>query len=253
MIDVHCHLIDAKYEGRDAQSIINESRATGVEMIVNGTGLENSIQSIVLTEGNTGVWAAVGIHPEEKNNIQNMKYKLGKLAVQAKVVAIGEIGLDYREDTAEEEKIRQKELFKLQLELARDTGLPAIVHNRNANEDVEKMILKYQMKTLLHCFSGSGEFMMKMAELGCYFSFGGMITYKKNESLRDLVRIVPADRLLLETDSPYLPPEPVRGTINTPVNVKIVAERMAVIRGVSVEEIEKQTSDNARRLFSKMK
>ncbi len=254
MIDVHCHLIDTKYQDRDPQSIVEEAKKAGVQMIVNGTGVSESKKSLDIADKNNGVWVCVGTAYETGNeNLEKIRKELKMMCGHPKVVGIGEAGLNYYSGMNEELKEYQQNLFEMHLELAREFDLPIEIHNREADADIMKEVKKYQVKTLLHCFSGTNEFMQQMVNPGCYFSFGGMITYKKNEALREIVRQVPADRLLLETDAPYLPPEPVRGTINTPVNVKIVARRMAEIKGVSIEEIDRITSRNVRRLFSKLK
>lgn len=253
MIDVHCHLTDSRYTGTKAQRLIEEARAEGIQIITSGTGVEDSKKAIKLAEKYPNVWATVGVHPEEtKYELRDTIYDLKELAKNSRVVGIGEIGLDYREGITELEKERQRELFGLQLELASELELPVVVHNRKADEDLYS-ILKTQatslMGILLHCFTRNLEYMHKMSELGAYFSFGGMITYKNNQRMRNVVKMVPQDRLLLETDSPFSVPTGIENDINSPVNVKIVAERMAEIRGVAVNDIERITTANARRLF----
>lgn len=251
MIDIHCHLVDSKYRDLGTQEIIDESHKAGVEMIVNGTGLMECKSSLEAAEKNDGVWVCVGVAYEPGyENLEKTKNELRLLCKHPKVVGVGEAGLNFYSGMSEGLKKYQLELFQIHLELAVEHNLPIQIHNREADDEIKRMVEKYPVKTLLHCFSGSGEFMKQMAEMGCYFSFGGMITYKKNEALREVVKLVPEERLLIETDAPYLPPEPLRGTINTPVNVKIVAERMAEIRGISVAELERLTTQNARRLFN---
>lgn len=257
MIDVHCHLIDERYKGEDVASIVSKARVAGIGIIVNGTGLIESRKQIEIAEKNSGVWVCVGTaYDAGVENLENLKQELKTMGRLSKVVGIGEAGLNYFTGMSEELKSYQLKLFETHLEVASELGLPIEVHNREADEEIYQVLsTKFEVlrgKVLLHCFSGSVEFMEKMAGIGCYFSFGGMITYKKNESLREVARAVPNERLLLETDAPYLPPEPLRGTVNQPINVKIVAEKMAEIRDVSVEELDRLTSQNARRLFSRL-
>jgi len=254
MIDAHCHLIDSKYQDSGIQRIVNEARESGVEMIANSTGLTESRKTVEIAEKINGIWVCVGVAYEPGyENLEKTKNELRKLSEHSKVIGVGEAGLNYYAGMSEELKKYQRKLFEMHLELAAELDIPIQIHNREADEEIYQIISKVQNpmsnKILLHCFSGSVEFMRQMAKIGCYFSFGGMITYRKNEALREAVRQVPDSQILLETDSPYLPPEPLRGTINTPVNVKIVAERTAEIRGIPVSELESLTTENARRLF----
>jgi TatD DNase family protein len=255
MIDVHCHLTDTRFE---IEKVIDKSRQEGVVMITSGTSAEDSRRAVELAEKYENVWATIGIHPEEtRYELRDMIYDLKKLVKNSKIVGIGEIGLDYREGIAETEKKKQKELFKIQIDLAQEVGLPIVVHNRNADEDVFQILsAKYEVlrgKILMHCFTRNVEFMQRMSELGAYFSFGGMITYENNTRMRKVAMSVPEDKLLLETDSPYSVPKDSENKINIPVNVKIVARKMAEIKGMAVEKIENLTSANARRLFSRLK
>ncbi len=253
MIDVHCHLVDAKYQDIKVQTIVDEAHKAGVQIIANGVRLMENKKQIEISEQNNGIWVCVGVAYESgSDNFKNIKEQLRKMCKHPKVVGIGEAGLNYYAGMSEKLKNYQIKLFETHLELARELDLPIEVHNRGADLDIYNLICKYRIKTLLHCFSGTEDFMKIMADLGCYFSFGGMITYKKNENIRRVVKLVPQDRLLLETDSPYLSPEPLRGTINTPTNVKIVAERMAQIRGITESELERLTSENTQRLFGKI-
>jgi len=254
MIDVHCHLTDPRLQGLGIQRIVEDARRAGVTAIItNGTSLEDSLKAIQLAEKYPEVWATVGIHPEEIFNFQfSIFNELSKLVKHKKVVGIGEIGLDYRQGITDEEKEKQRELFKMQLELATEAELPAVVHNRNADEDIYSILKAVNSRTkgiLMHCFTRNLEFMDRMSNLGAYLSFGGMITYKNNSRMRNAAKLVPENKLLLETDSPYSLPDGEKGNVNTPLNVKIVAERIAQIKGVSVREIEDQTSENAKKLF----
>ena len=254
MIDVHCHLADKRYQGTGIQRIVDEAREAGVGVIVNGTGTTENRKHLETAEKNDGVWVCVGVAYEPGyENQDKIREELRKMCRHPKVVGIGEAGLNYYSGMSDELRQYQLKLFEMHLELAAETGLPIEIHNREADEEIHRILsTKYEVlrgKTLLHCFSGTVEFMKQMEDLGCYFSFGGMTTYKKNGWIREVVKLVRADRLLVETDAPYLPPEPLRGTINTPANVKIIAEKIAEIRGVTAAGLEKLVTENTRRLF----
>ena len=248
MIDVHCHLTDSRY--RDDE--MSEIAGSGVKIITAGTSLEDSIKAVHLAEKYDGIWAVVGIHPENSYESGVMSYetkqKLQKL-INKKVVGIGEVGLDFRPETKPEEKKKQKELFEAMAGLAEETRLPIVVHNRNADEDILEILDGIKTGVLMHCFTRGREFMQKCAERGWYMSFGGLVTYKNNPRMKIVVRELPAELLLLETDAPSSVPVGAKGDINTPVNVKIVAEKVAEIRGVAVRYIDELTSANAGRLF----
>jgi TatD DNase family protein len=254
MIDVHCHLTDLRFE-KEIENIIHKAKAAGITAIItNGTSVEDSRKAVEMAEKYPEVWATVGIHPEEIFNFQlPILNELSNLAKHKKVVGIGEIGLDYREGITETEKDRQGELFKIQLDLASELELPVVVHNRRADEDIYQIISNVQYskfkKVLMHCFTRNAEYMQKMAYLGAYFSFGGMITYENNQRMRNVAKMVAQDRLLLETDSPFSVPKGVENDVNSPINVKIVARKMAEIRETTVNELVRLTTENARRLF----
>jgi TatD DNase family protein len=257
MIDVHCHLTDDKYAD-DRKEIINEAERLKIRMITNGTGTKDSLQATELAKKHPDIWVCVGTAYEDGyENTQEVKAELEKLCELPKVVGIGETGLNYYEGMTDERKDYQQKLFKTHLDLAREHNLPVQIHNRGANEDIQR-ILKQEYpelkeKVLLHCFTGPANFMQQMLDWGCFVSFGGKITYKTNEELRNLVKTTPENRLLIETDAPYLPPHLHRGERNRPVNVRIVSEKAAEIRGESLEKLIDQTSDNAHRLFAKMR
>ena len=243
MIDSHCHLQEFEDPGR----VIG-----GLEAVICcGADLESSEKAIEIAERFPQVFATVGCHPDAK--VFDGKLFL-KLSRHKKVVAIGECGLDFLPETREEEKSDQRELFKFNIDLAKETGLPLVIHCRNAFEDVFQA-LSAQCSALsvqMHCFTGNMEQMQECVKRGWYISFGGIVTFKSSHELRDVVKAVPENRLLIETDAPYLAPEPVRGSKNEPKNVKIIAEVLARIRGSSINQIEKITSENCRQLFLKL-
>lgn len=237
MIDVHCHLLDLRFE-KEIENLV---------VITNGTDLESSKKAVELAGKYPNVYACVGIHPE---NI-DLRFEIGdlrKLTKSPKVVGIGEIGLDYRFETGDRDRERQRFLFEELLKLAVEMNLPVQIHNRGADEDILTILTTYNSQLngiLMHCFTRGVNFMEKMSELGAYFSFGGMITKKNNTRMQKVAKLVPEDKLLLETDSSYSDP--------TEVNVKITAKRLAEIRGITVEEIHQITTQNTLCLFSRMK
>lgn len=244
MVDAHCHL----------QEIDNIPTAiSGLDAVLCcGSGLANSQQAGALAAKYPTVYAAVGVHPEDlvefkkKAHEDNLKQFL-ELTTQPKVVAIGECGLDYTDQTTEHDKLEQKKLLEFNLQLARQTKLPLVIHCRNAFADIFKLVDYAQVQ--MHCFTGNLAEMQECIGRGWYISFGGILTFKSSHALREVAKQVPSDKLLIETDSPYLAPEPLRGDRNIPQNVKIVAQTLATVRGVQVGEIDRLTSQNARVLF----
>lgn len=251
MIDAHCHLIDSKYGDLTPNIIIETAQEEGVKMICNGTSLKNIKESIDLSEKYPTVWVTVGVHPDEiiNDGLPHIS-ELKELTKHAKVVAIGEAALDFYDGINEEERNLQRKLFKLHIQLATETGLPLVVHNRNADEEILEYLKIFSGGVQLHCFVENMPYALEAVKRGWYLSFGGIITFKKSGYLRDIVKEIPADRILLETDAPYLAPEPVRGSVNTPANVKIVAECVAKIRNTSIEQIEEITEKNTKKLFN---
>jgi TatD DNase family protein len=257
MIDAHCHLVDNHYSENEVPDIISRAKEAGVTaMISNGTSIENTKKTIALAEKFPEVWATVGIHPDERDDYLNNKSEavslLCKMAKHPKVVAIGEAALDFKTGISIEEKKLQQEMFAVLLQVACETELPLVVHNRNADKEILSFLAKFKGNVQLHCFVESWEFAMNAISRNYYLSFGGIVTFKKSENLRDIVKRVPDENILLETDAPYLAPEPVRDSINTPANVKIVAEMVAKIRNTTTEQTELTTENNTRRLFMKM-
>src|SRR3990172_8808041 len=227
MIDAHCHLYEISEE---------EWKDSGLEaMICVGADLETSRKAVELAEKHSEVYATVGVHPEASLKPQAPSLnELLKLTKHKKVVAVGETGLE----TGSEEEIK---LFKFNIDLARETKLPLVVHCRDQFEKIFE-VLDYN-RVQMHCFTGNEEQMRECVKRGWYISFGGILTFKKSDELRRVAGLVPEDRLLVETDSPYLAPEPVRGTKNVPTNVKYVVDCLAK------SNMEQITSENARRLF----
>lgn len=251
MIDTHAHLNSFD----NLTEMINNMEDDGLEYIVNiGTTMKDSRQGIKFAEKFEKVYTTVGIYPEYSIGVKESDLvELEKLAKHSKVVAIGEIGLDYHRDGFDKES--QKALFLKQLELADRLGLPFCVHCRGAAEDVyellsqNKQLIKYG--GLMHCYSEGSAWAEKFLGLGMYISLSGNITYKKSDM--EFLKTLPLDKILVETDAPYLTPEPFRGRRNEPKNVRFTLERVAKEIGVSFEELEKITTENARRFYFKIK
>ena len=255
-IDAHCHLEDPGFEG-EVEMVIRRAREAGVTGMINSAGnLEESRKAIETASKYEGVWATIGVHPDEINNFQfSMLSQLKNLTNHKKVVAIGETGLDFRADTTLEEKQMQIELFKFNIALVVEARLPIVVHCRNAFDDAFR-VLSTKYKVLrgiqMHCWTGSWEWAEKFLGLGCYMGFGGMVTYRKNEELREVVRLMPEERLLLETDAPYLAPQAMRGSKNEPANLIETAKTIAREREMGLDKLEKITTQNAVKLFRRM-
>lgn len=252
MIDTHAHLLMFEENGKN---IIANMESDGLERIVTiGTTLEDSKKSVLLAENNENVYAAVGIYPEYADTVTDSDLEeLENLAKSKKVVAIGEIGLDYHGENVNKEK--QKEVFLKQLQIANKLSLPFCIHCRGAAEDVYDVLSKNKdlinHSGLMHCYSEGKDWVQKFLGLGLYISFSGNITFKKND--RSFLKDIPLDKILIETDSPYLAPEPMRGTKNEPKNVRFVCDKIALELGLNPAELEKITSKNAKTMYYKMR
>jgi TatD DNase family protein len=250
-IDTHAHLFYPNFEG-ELDEIISRSKQDGVDYIlVPATDLKTSEQVIKLTEKYEIVYGAVGIHPHDtKNWTSSLTPKIEKLAKNKKIVAIGEIGLDYYYDFSPKEK--QIEAFIAQIELALKLDLPVIIHNRDSDEDMMEIIRNYcgvGLKAQFHCFNGSLEDAMELVGMNYMISFTGNITFKKADGLRKILQHIPPENLLLETDSPFMTPVPHRGKRNEPVYVKLIAEKIAELHKLRIEDVGRITSFNAFRIF----
>ncbi len=252
LVDTHTHLNDSKFAGSEAEVIVR-ANAAGVTRLINmGDTLQSSAKAVELAAAYDGVYAGVGIHPEEI-------YELGKAddeqltawTREKRVVAIGEIGLDYYWEKDEEKRALQRRMFIHQLDLARQLHLPVCIHDREAHGDTMAILKKEGkgLKGVLHCFSGSYEMAQEIYKMGWYIGVDGPLTYKNAAKLPEIVEKFPLERILVETDAPYLAPVPMRGKQNEPAFVRYVAEKVAEIKGISVENVAKQTSTNAEELY----
>jgi len=251
LIDSHAHYDDERFN-EDRHEILQKCVDEGVSHIVNaGTDVESSYASVSLADKYPFVYAAVGVHPHEASGWNDDTLsELKKLAGCEKVVAIGEIGLDYHYDFSP--RSVQKEVFARQIDFARSLKKPVIVHNRESHQDILDILKSekaYEVGGVLHCFSGSVEMAKQVLDLGFMIGIGGPVTFKKAVKPVEVVRYVPLDMLLIETDCPYLSPEPVRGRRNWSGNLKYILEKIAQIKGIDYKEAEMATTENARQLF----
>lgn len=255
LIDTHCHLDFPEFAG-DLPGIRERAHAAGVErMITISTRVKKYDVYRGIAEAADNVWFSVGTHPHQAHEEPDFTAgDIAALASHPRCVAIGEAGLDYHYDKSPRD-VAEK-VFRTHIEAARRTGLPLVIHARNADEDVAAILRdemgKGAFKALLHCFTASRELAEIGVELGLYVSFSGVLTFKNSQELRDIARDVPLDRLLVETDAPFLAPTPHRGKSNQPAYVAETAKVLADIKGVSADEIAVKTTANALRLFDKM-
>ena len=251
--DTHAHMDDRRFD-KDREELFKELPSRGISLMINpGTDLTSSKKAIEYARTYEYVYAAVGFHPHDAKNMQDEDLDmLEEMALNnPKVVAIGEIGLDYHYDFSPREV--QKERFIQQLELAAKLKLPVIIHNRESHGDM--MNILEEKKNILtggvtHCYSGSWEMAERLLDLGFYISLAGPVTFKNAKRAVEVAKKIPLDRLLIETDSPYLTPVPHRGKRNDPGYVKFVAEKIGELRGLSGEEVGRITKENGMRLFS---
>jgi len=249
VFDSHVHLDDERFDDV-REELIASLKQNGVDYVINiGADMESSKASVLLSEKYDFIYAAVGVHPHDTASMtEDDILKLKELSKGKKVVAIGEIGLDYHYEGTDKEA--QKKWFERQIVLAKELGLPVIVHSRDAIGDTLEILRKYKPKGVMHCFSASVESAREILDMGMYISFAGPITYKNSKKLIEAVKEVPHDKFLIETDCPYLPPEPHRGQRNTPVYVRLVAAKIAEILGLSFEEVCRLSEENTKTLFN---
>ena len=253
LIDSHAHLADERILP-DVEGVVLRARAAGLAGIVSiATDAEDAPTNLGLAERFPDVWCTAGIHPHAASTASDEAFAVVRgLIAHPKVVALGETGLDYHYDFSPREV--QRDAFARHLELSRETGLPVIVHAREADDDLRALLREAGRGTVgvLHSFSSGRALLEEALSIGWYASFSGMITFKKFDTL-DLVRLVPSDRIMVETDTPYLAPVPQRGKTNEPAFVVHTARRAAEIRGVDPDEFATQTLENTRRFYGKMR
>jgi TatD DNase family protein len=251
LFDTHVHLNAEQYK-EDVTEVIERALAEGVsQMVVVGFDRPTIIKAIELAELYDFLYASVGWHPVDAIDMTEDDFIwLEKLAHHPKVVALGEMGLDYYWDKSPKEI--QKDVFRKQIQLARRVKLPIIIHNRDATADIIEILKQEkadEVGGIMHCFSGSPEIAQECIKMNFYISLGGPVTFKNAKQPKKVAEIVPLDRLLIETDCPYLTPHPYRGKRNEPMFVKLVAEQIAEIKGISFDEVSKVTTENAKKIF----
>lgn len=254
IIDTHAHIDVADYD-EDREAVIQRARESGVQYMVNiGCDVESSYRSMELSEQYDFIYATAGVHPHDVKSIDADTYThLRQLLSHPKVIALGEIGLDYFKNYSPQDE--QRTHFRKQIQLAREMNKPIVIHSRDASEDIIAILSEFYPKDatahsgIFHCFSGDQELADKALEMGFYISFSGSVTFKKADGLRDVAKTIPADRLFAETDCPYLTPAPHRGKRNEPAFVNFTAEKLAEIRGLEIEDVKRTMALNFFELF----
>lgn len=250
IFESHAHYDSRKFD-EDREELLNSMQENGVGTIINAGATWKSVTTgLELANQYPFVYAALGLHPDEVGDLNEERFEILKAECQKeKVVAVGEIGLDYYWDN--ESHDIQKKWFIRQLELARELNLPVIIHSRDAAEDTLKIMKEHAqgMRGVIHCFSYSKEMAEEYVKLGFHIGVGGVVTFKNGKKLKEVVEAIPIERILLETDSPYLAPEPHRGKRNSSLYLPHIAQMIADLKGLSYEEVVAQTERNSRELF----
>ena len=254
-VDSHCHLTYGTL-AKEADAVVRRAHDVGVAgMLTISTKLETFPEVLAMAERFPGVWASVGTHPHHAESEKDVvsAAKLVDLAAQRKVIAIGEAGLDYFYDRSPRDI--QQAVFREHIAAARETGLPLVIHTREAEEDtaaiLEEETARGPFPFVMHCFSSAPWLAEKALELGGYVSFSGIVTFKKGESVREAAKLTPLERMLVETDAPFLAPEPYRGRVCEPAHSAVTLRYIADLKGVSAEDLARITSENFFRLFAR--
>ena len=251
LFDTHVH-VNAEQFNEDLEDVIERAKEAGVDnMVVVGFDRPTIIRAMELIETYDFMYAAVGWHPVDAIDMTEDDLQwIEELSNHPKVVAIGEMGLDYHWDKSPKDV--QMEVFRKQIRLAKKVGLPIIIHNREATADIVNILKEEEASRvggIMHCFSGSAETALECVNMNFYISLGGPVTFKNAKKPKEVAAAVPLDRLLIETDCPYLAPHPYRGKRNEPAYVKLVAEQIAEIKQLKIEEVSQATTENAKKLF----
>ncbi len=251
LVDSHCHLQDGRF-ARDREQVLRQARQGGVRfMVVPGNDLASSRAAVELAGKEDDVYATVGVHPHDARGITPSSWKnLQQLLTRKKVVAVGETGLDYHYDNSPRDV--QREAFRRHVDMAREAGLPLVVHSREADEDTITVLQEMcadEVGGVLHCFSGDEDMARRGMDLGFYISLAGPVTFPRARPLHQVAARVPLEAMLVETDAPYLAPVPRRGQRNEPALVRLVVEAIARIKGLEAEQAARVTAANACRLF----
>lgn len=257
IFETHAHYDDDRFQS-DREQLILSMPERGIGRIVNvGASISSTKTTLALAEKYDFVYAAVGVHPSDIADLNEDTFEwLKQQTAWEKTVAVGEIGLDYYWDKELEVQERQRYWFRRQLELAKEAGLPIIIHSRDAAEDTMEIVRQaYAMEIpgVIHCYSYSKELALEYVKMGYYIGVGGVVTFKNARKLKETVEALPLERILLETDCPYMAPEPHRGERNDSSYIPFVAAKIAELKGCTTEEVERVTEENARRLFRKVR
>ena len=257
IFETHAHYDDDRFN-EDRDELLKRLPEEGVGVVINsGASVESTRDTIRLAKEYPHVYAAVGVHPSEIEELDEDFFAWMKEQTDwEKTVAIGEIGLDYYWDKEPEVQERQRYWFGRQIELARETHLPIIVHSRDAAADTMQVMKEHHAEEIagvIHCYSYSKEMALEFIKMGYYIGVGGVVTFKNAKKLKETVEAIPLEKILLETDCPYMAPEPYRGKRNSSLYLPYVIEEIARIKDISKEEVERVTEENARKLFSRVK
>ena len=244
-IDTHCHLNNEDYP--NIEEVINHMGNN--IMISSGASIKDNLSTLDLINKYDNIYGTIGYHPDEIYNLKdNYLEELKTMLSNKKIVGIGEIGLDYYHN---EEKDAQKKLFIEQLNLARELNMPVIIHSRDAASDTLEILKNYSdLKIVLHCYSYSLNLAKEFIKIGCKFGIGGVLTFKNSKTVKEVVENIDLDYIVLETDSPYLTPEPYRGMKNEPYNVTIIAKKIAELKNINIEEVFEKTTKNACEIYN---
>lgn len=255
LFDTHAHYDDGRFD-KDRDELLRSMPENGVGLILNpGCDVETSRKALEYARTYPHVYAAVGFHPENIEGMSDEAVETGLKEIEAmaadpRVRAIGEIGLDYYWCKDPVERKRQQEVFRAQMRMAGRLDLPVIVHDREAHLDCLTIVEQYpKARGVFHCYSGSAEFAQRLLDLGWYISFTGVITFKNAKKALDVIRMMPMDRIMVETDAPYMAPEPYRGKRNSSLYVYRMAEMIAEVKGLPSDEVIRMTTENGKRLF----
>jgi TatD DNase family protein len=257
IFETHAHYDDDRF-GEEREAVLAEVRASGVGRIINvGASITSTKTTIELARTHEDMYAAVGVHPSDVADLNEETFAwLREQTAFEKTVAVGEIGLDYYWDKEPEVQKNQRYWFGRQLGLAREAGLPVIIHSRDAAADTMQVMREQHAEDIpgvIHCYSYSREMAEEFVRMGYYIGVGGVVTFKNAKKLVETVQEIPLERILLETDSPYMAPEPHRGTRNDSRNIPFVIAKIADLKGVSPQEVERVTEENAYRLFARVR
>ena len=256
IFETHAHYDDSKFD-EDREELLKKVHDSGVSPIINvGASIESTKTTLELAKTHDYIYAAVGVHPSDISGLNEDSFEwLREQTAYARTVAIGEIGLDYYWDKEPKVQEAQRYWFGRQLDLAKETGLPVIIHSRDAAEDTIQVMKEHKAQEIpgvIHCYSYSKELAGEFVKMGYFIGVGGVVTFKNARKLVETVEVIPMEHILLETDCPYMAPEPHRGTRNDSSNIPFVIEKIAQIKGISPAEVERITEENAYRLFNKI-